>query len=243
MHAEERKAHILQCALPLFAMKGFAATTTRDLAQASGISEGLLYKHFPSKENLYKELGRLLSEESTEVSKAVARREPSTESLVHGMYYLTRMVLAGPCGGEAEHAYVLRLMARSLMEDGLFARAFMEAAFLPYVKPLQDFFEAARKAGDLITEASSDLYGIFFAHHLMVGIKLHGLSPDLALGAPGSDASLLPHSVLYNLRGIGLTQSAIARHFDPAALDAWYAGLFPPDAGSPAQPFPATPRT
>jgi AcrR family transcriptional regulator len=243
MHAEERKANILQSALPIFAMKGFAATTTKDLAHAAGISEGLLYKHFPSKENLYKELGHLLSEDSTEVSKAVARRKPSTESLVFGIYYLTRMVLSGPCGGEKEHAYVLRLMARSLMEDGLFARAFMEAAFLPYVRPLQAFFEAARKAGDLVTEASSDLYGIFFAHHLMVGVKLHGLSSDLALGAPDSDASLLPQSVLFNLRGIGLTQAAVARCFDPAALDAWYAGLFPADSGSPARPFPSTPST
>ena len=31
MHAEDRKTNILQCALPLFAMKGFAATTTHYL--------------------------------------------------------------------------------------------------------------------------------------------------------------------------------------------------------------------
>ena len=53
MAAEERKLQILRVAVSLFSQKGFGGTTTREIAQAAGVSEALLYKHFPSKESLY----------------------------------------------------------------------------------------------------------------------------------------------------------------------------------------------
>ena len=56
MSAQDRKLAIVKAALPLFARKGFAETTTKDLARAAGVSEPLLYKHFPSKEALYTEI-------------------------------------------------------------------------------------------------------------------------------------------------------------------------------------------
>ena len=56
MRRVERKAAIVEAALPLFARQGFAATTTKQLALAAGVSEALLYKHFPSKEALYREI-------------------------------------------------------------------------------------------------------------------------------------------------------------------------------------------
>jgi len=56
MTAKDRKLAIVKAALPLFARKGFAETTTKELARAAGVSEPLLYKHFPSKEALYTEI-------------------------------------------------------------------------------------------------------------------------------------------------------------------------------------------
>ena len=37
----------------MFAEKGSHGSTTRELAQAAGVSEALLFKHFPNKEALY----------------------------------------------------------------------------------------------------------------------------------------------------------------------------------------------
>jgi AcrR family transcriptional regulator len=51
--APERKEKILTAAEELFARKGFAGTTTRELAQAAGINEALLFRHFGNKEELY----------------------------------------------------------------------------------------------------------------------------------------------------------------------------------------------
>lgn len=46
------KQKILTEALRLFTIKGFAATTIRDIAQASGYTNPALYKHYKSKEDL-----------------------------------------------------------------------------------------------------------------------------------------------------------------------------------------------
>ena len=51
--SRERRDAIVTAVRDMFAEKGFDGTTTRELAQAAGVSEALLYKHFPSKESLY----------------------------------------------------------------------------------------------------------------------------------------------------------------------------------------------
>ena len=51
--APERKEKILAAAGELFARKGFAGTTTKELAQAAAINEALLFRHFGNKEEMY----------------------------------------------------------------------------------------------------------------------------------------------------------------------------------------------
>jgi AcrR family transcriptional regulator len=43
------EAKILKAAQRLFARRGYGGTTTRDLAQAAGVAEGTLFRHFESK--------------------------------------------------------------------------------------------------------------------------------------------------------------------------------------------------
>ncbi|HEV7371770.1 helix-turn-helix domain-containing protein [Arenibaculum sp.] len=65
---KEKKAAIMAAAERLFAERGVAATSTRDIARELGIGDASLYRHFPSKEVLvaelfadgYREYGRLL---------------------------------------------------------------------------------------------------------------------------------------------------------------------------------------
>lgn len=50
--AQQTRAAILEAALSLFREKGFAATTLRDIASEAGVSLGLSYRYFRSKEEL-----------------------------------------------------------------------------------------------------------------------------------------------------------------------------------------------
>jgi len=49
----ERHRSIVDAAIRCFAERGFAGTTTRTLARAAGVSEALVFRHFPDKKALY----------------------------------------------------------------------------------------------------------------------------------------------------------------------------------------------
>ena len=51
---EERPQEITEAALSAFAEKGYAATRVTDVAKRAGISKGLLYLYFKTKEDLFK---------------------------------------------------------------------------------------------------------------------------------------------------------------------------------------------
>jgi AcrR family transcriptional regulator len=53
MAAEDRKLQILRVAVSLFSKKGFGGTTTREIAQAAGVSEAMVFRHFATKQELY----------------------------------------------------------------------------------------------------------------------------------------------------------------------------------------------
>src|SRR5665213_3996349 len=88
MTAEDRKLAIVKAALPLFARKGYAETATRELARAAGVSEPLLYRHFPSKEALYLEIQNFSCGGIDPIAGKLSALEPSTSALVHLVYYL-----------------------------------------------------------------------------------------------------------------------------------------------------------
>ena len=48
----EKQERILTCALELFAENGYDATSTSKVAKAAGVSEGLIFRHFDSKQGL-----------------------------------------------------------------------------------------------------------------------------------------------------------------------------------------------
>jgi len=53
---EKRRQEILYIGLGLFVQKGYSGTTIKDIAGAVGMSVGLLFHYFESKEELYSEL-------------------------------------------------------------------------------------------------------------------------------------------------------------------------------------------
>src|SRR5947209_11579980 len=53
MAAEERRLQIAQVATRLFSERGFRGTATKEIAQAAGVSEAIIFRHFATKDDLY----------------------------------------------------------------------------------------------------------------------------------------------------------------------------------------------
>ena len=58
---EDRREQILDAAMRVFAEKGFARTTNKDIAREAGITAGLIYHYFESKEAVFKAIIELRS--------------------------------------------------------------------------------------------------------------------------------------------------------------------------------------
>src|SRR5436190_2007155 len=129
MSAQERRLAIVKAALPLFARKGFAQTTTRELARAAAVSEPLLYKHFPSKEALYLEIQKFGCHKIDPLMQKLADLEPSASTLVHLVYYLMRALVLGRPSGDIQWDTRHRLMVNSFLADGGFARLIYKNRF------------------------------------------------------------------------------------------------------------------
>jgi AcrR family transcriptional regulator len=54
MNHRDRRQDILQAAIEVFAKKGFRGTTTRDLAAQAEVNEAIIFRHFSTKEELYR---------------------------------------------------------------------------------------------------------------------------------------------------------------------------------------------
>jgi AcrR family transcriptional regulator len=51
--ADERRRALVQAALRVFSSGSYAGSTTAEIAREAGVSEPLLYRHFPSKRDLW----------------------------------------------------------------------------------------------------------------------------------------------------------------------------------------------
>lgn len=52
LQALETKNNLIDAALVVFSKKGYAASTTKDIAKEAGVTDGLIYHYFKSKEDL-----------------------------------------------------------------------------------------------------------------------------------------------------------------------------------------------
>ncbi|WP_376794830.1 TetR/AcrR family transcriptional regulator [Thermogemmatispora sp.] len=87
--SEETRRLILQVARQLFMEYGYRAVTTRQIAEACGLTQPALYHHFADKEALYLAMAREeLARVKAALERIVRRSEPVPERLRHVASYL-----------------------------------------------------------------------------------------------------------------------------------------------------------
>jgi AcrR family transcriptional regulator len=215
LDSDERRKAIVEAAVPLFARNGFAGTTTRELAAAAGVSEALLFRHFPSKQSLWREILASGCEGDPALEK-LATLPTATETLVCIVRFMVRRFVLGEEADRREMDQRMRLMLHSILEDGGYARELF-ATIAPRVVPLfTASLEAAEKAGDLAPLAANGANRFWFAHHVAAMMAFAFLPQDGFIPYQGSLDQLVEEASDFILRGIGMTEAAIdASHATP----------------------------
>ncbi len=219
LDSDERRKAIVTAAVPLFARNGFAGTTTRELAEAAGISEALLFRHFPSKQLLYREI-LLLGCEGDPALEQLATLEPSTATLVCMVRFMVRRFLLG---GEAERAELdprLRLLLHSLLEDGEYVRQLFETVAERVVPLFEASLAAAVAAGDAVPRQGAPANRFWFAQHVAAMMAFATLPGESCVPYEGSIDDIVAEASCFILRGIGMTDAAIAASTERALRSA-----------------------
>jgi AcrR family transcriptional regulator len=212
MTGDLRRQLILGAAKRCFARNGFAGTTTKSVAAAASISEGLLFKHFPTKSALYAEI---LAEEC-EADPAMhwlLGLEPSTETLVVLIRAMVRHFLHASDTPDQEEAQRLRLMITSHLDDGEFARLLYDKIGKLIGPVFTGSLERAVAAGDASRIGREPLNLFWFAHHTVLMTALARL-PSVPCLPYANTVDFERQVCEFILRGIGLNETVIASHLD-----------------------------
>jgi AcrR family transcriptional regulator len=212
MTKDLRRELILGAAKRCFARNGFAGTTTKSVATAASISEGLLFKHFPSKSALYSEI---LAEEC-EAAPALMHLldlPPSTQTLVVLVRSLVAHFLGVSDHPEQHEAQRLRLLITSQLDDGEFARLVYEKIAELMGPAFVASLDHAVATGEATRIGREPMNLFWFAHHTLVMTALVRL-PAAPCLSYGNAADFERQICEYVLRGIGLKDDVIAAHLD-----------------------------
>jgi AcrR family transcriptional regulator len=218
LSSEERREAIVKAVRGVFAEKGFDGTTTRELARAANVSEALLYKHFPSKESLY---AAMLDASVKGAVFAEFKRILSLESSASTLVMMVHFVIAGfvqGWPGYPEKSALDRLAVRSLLEDGQFVRVAHRKFTDAWVTKFEECLKVAGKSGELQENSVRRDLRAWLVHHIAFALMLH-LHPKIpAVNYKLSKDTLVEQAVRFALYGIGMTEKAIRRHYNPKAL-------------------------
>ena len=220
MTSDLRRQLILNAAKRCFALHGFAGTTTKSVAAAAAISEGLLFKHFPSKSALYAEI---LAEECEADPALLELRglEPSTETLVLLVKGVVQHFIGALNTPDQQETQRLRLMITSQLDDGEFARLLFEKIGKLVGSVFTASLARAIAAGDAVPVGGAPQNLFWFTHHTALMVALTRLPPVPCLSYADADANDLDRPFClerqvceFVLRGIGVSETAIASHLD-----------------------------
>jgi AcrR family transcriptional regulator len=219
LSGEQRRFAIIRAVRKVFAERGFHGTTTRALADAAGVSEALLFKHFPNKEALYSAMQlSCCNENDPEKIDRIKALEPSTSTLVMIVHLMVARTVGIEPSSQEDAVTHHRLMLRSMIEDGEFARLFYERTMPCWVSKVEECLTAAVAAGDANLGAVQSKLGALFARHLAktIMVSLMPATPIVDYGVPRE--KLVEQLVWFTLRGLGVRDEAIKRYYNPEAL-------------------------
>ncbi|HUB24441.1 MAG TPA: TetR/AcrR family transcriptional regulator [Tepidisphaeraceae bacterium] len=82
LKAPQRKKQIIDVATRIFARHGYNAATTHAIAEAAGVTEPILYRHFKGKQDMFVAITRQMSRQTLSHWQELIAGEPSPEKQI-----------------------------------------------------------------------------------------------------------------------------------------------------------------
>lgn len=167
---DKRREQIMNAALKVFARRGFIGAKTNMIAKEAGLSEGLLYKYFSSKDEMFISLVQVAVEESKSALKSVYHFSGSP---LEQLRTLSTYIL-----DEQNQDYFL-LIHQTRIGDGIPDRAkelMKQYSTKKYTEQLVPLFEKGQKLGEFVKGNSSELASNYLK--VLSGLMTLKLSED-----------------------------------------------------------------
>lgn len=141
MRKAERKRQLMQHAKQLFVTLGYQHTTTEKIAQAAGVTEPVLYRHFTSKKHLFLDVLH-------DIRHATIQRWQSETASISDPLLRLQAIVDLYLGSTREHALEFRIMHRSLVEtDDEEIAACLRTFYLDSERLLAEVIEEGQRKG------------------------------------------------------------------------------------------------
>jgi len=212
MSGDSRRRQILDAAMQCFAQHGYAGTTTKKVATAASISEGLLFRHFATKAQLHAAILEEACETDPDLNRLLSL-QPSTDTLVVFVREMIGHFLAVRTLSDGDKGEKIRLTASSHLDDGEFARLLFEKVSALIAPKFERSLEQAVAAGDIVPVGVTPFNLFWFTHNLLYTVTMTRLPERPTLAYPADDV-LARQLMEFILRGLGFTPAALARHLD-----------------------------
>ena len=144
--------------MDLFASRGFKGATTRAIAQAAGVSEAIIFRHFASKEDLYDAII------TTSIEKREEIWESETPLIEKGIAGLMGEYARGVINRNRQDQTFIRLMLYSALEDHKFRQRFFESHRSPYMRIIRERIQTGVESGEFReTDPQLTMMSFFFS--------------------------------------------------------------------------------
>ena len=150
------------------------------------------------------------------------RKKPNTFRLLVADGRTTRVSIGIVQIDAHKASAVMKLYYRSFLDGDDFARSFLKSPYLKTLsKRFEESLEAARKAGDaeILATPIPDLF--WYVQHVASAACLMRLRKPPVVRYETPESDIVRSISLFALRGVGLSEKAIAQHGSSERLGAW----------------------
>ncbi|THE12236.1 TetR/AcrR family transcriptional regulator [Bacillus timonensis] len=170
----EKQQKIAETAIKMFADKGYANTSTSEIAKAAGVAEGTIFRHYGTKDNLLLSVIIPFLKEALPGMAGKVFKEVLTEDTVHFEDFLRR-IIKNRMEFILENQEIFRIIVKELLYSEE-----LRKEFLPYfstnvmrrVAHAIELFKSRGEIKDLPTDALLKMLMITFGGFLVTNFVL-----------------------------------------------------------------------